>query len=145
MLEKLTSFHEVQISNGCHDLELYANPMMEKVFHNLVDNSVRHGGNVSKINLCCSEDHHGLSLVLTDDGIGIPIKDKERIFSPGYGKNTGLGLFLIREILNMTQITIKENGTEGQGARFELQVPRGTFRHKNRALNATNGEFRPED
>jgi signal transduction histidine kinase len=49
----------------------------------------------------------------------------ERIFEQGFGKNTGLGLFLSREILAITGITITENGVPGKGARFEITVPRG--------------------
>jgi signal transduction histidine kinase len=43
-------------------------------------------------------------------------------------KNTGLGLFLSREILAITGITITENGTPGKGARFEITVPEGMYR-----------------
>lgn len=52
----------------------------------------------------------------------------ERIFEQGFGKNTGLGLFLSREILAITGITITENGTPGKGARFEITVPKGAYR-----------------
>lgn|GEM_PF-5897097 len=37
-----------------------------------------------------------------------------------YGKNTGLGLFLCREIASITNILIDENGIEGEGAQFDL-------------------------
>ena len=49
-----------------------------------------------------------------DDGIGIPNDEKERIFSYAYGSNTGMGLFLVREILAITGITIRETGTPGK-------------------------------
>ena len=60
---------------------------------------------------------------------GIPRKDKERLFVKGFGKNTGLGLFLSREILAITGITITENGEPGKGARFEISVPKGMYRY----------------
>lgn len=41
----------------------------------------------------------------------------------GFGKNTGLGLFLIREILGITGISICENGEPGKGVRFEMSIP----------------------
>lgn len=124
------SIHAVQISRGCHDLELFANPMLGKVFHNLVDNSIRHGGQISNIWLDCEKKERTLTLFYKDDGVGIPFEDKEKIFYRGYGKNTGLGLFLIKEILNMTHINIVENGTPEEGATFEIQVPLGAFRQK---------------
>jgi signal transduction histidine kinase len=63
-----------------------------------------------------------------DDGPGIPEENKERIFEKGFGNNTGLGLFLTREILGITGITIRETGEPGTGARFELTVPPGSYR-----------------
>ena len=52
---------------------------------------------------------------------------KERIFLKGVGKNTGYGLFLAREILGITEISIRETGTSGKGARFEILVPPGRY------------------
>jgi signal transduction histidine kinase len=46
----------------------------------------------------------------------------------GFGKNTGLGLFLSREILAITGITITENGIPGKDAQFEITVPKGAYR-----------------
>lgn len=67
-------------------------------------------------------------LLLHDDGVGISADDKKRLFTRGFGKNTGLGMFLSREILAITGITITENGTPGKGARFEITVPKGAYR-----------------
>ncbi|MFH0967312.1 MAG: ATP-binding protein [Methanobacteriota archaeon] len=69
-----------------------------------------------------------LTVVWEDNGIGIAEEEKETIFERGFGKNTGLGMFLIREIFSLTGITIKENGVPGKGARFEILVPSGKFR-----------------
>ena len=69
-----------------------------------------------------------LTIVCEDDGIGITGEDKKHLFSRGYGKKTGLGLFLSREILAITGITITENGIPGNGARFEISVPKSVYR-----------------
>jgi len=71
-----------------------------------------------------------LVLVFGDDGEGIATEDKPRLFTRGFGKNTGLGLFLSREILSITGITITENGMPGMGARSEIRVPAGKFRYR---------------
>ena len=68
-------------------------------------------------------DGTDLLLFFEDNGIGISEIDKARIFSRGIGKNTGLGLFLTREILAITRIGITENGGFRKGARFVLRVP----------------------
>ncbi len=67
-------------------------------------------------------------LIVADDGVGVPLADKERIFERGFGRNTGLGLFLVREILGITGMSIRETGEPGKGARFEVTVPKGMFR-----------------
>jgi len=75
------------------------------------------------------ETKDGLTLVISDDGIGILPTDKERIFYRGFGKNTGLGLFLAREILSITGIAIHETGEYRHGARFEFSIPKGIYRY----------------
>lgn len=66
--------------------------------------------------------------MVQDDGRGIRKEDKRRLFSKGFGKNTGLGLFLSRDILSITGIAISETGEPGKGARFEITVPQGMYR-----------------
>ncbi|NLD56741.1 MAG: PAS domain S-box protein, partial [Methanomicrobiales archaeon] len=111
-------------------LEVFADPMLEKVFYNLVDNAIRHGGKtLSEIRISEHEDSAGLLITVEDNGAGIADESKEQIFERGFGQNTGFGLFLSREILGITGITIRETGTCGKGARFEIRVPRGTYRY----------------
>ena len=69
-----------------------------------------------------------LLIICEDDGPGIPEHEKRRIFEHGYGKNTGFGLFLIREILAITGMTIGETGFPGKGAQFTIHIPAGNFR-----------------
>jgi signal transduction histidine kinase len=69
-----------------------------------------------------------LVLICEDDGVGVVADEKERIFERDFGKNTGLGLFLSREILSITGISIVETGEPGTGARFEITVPKGMYR-----------------
>ncbi|HVP97117.1 PAS domain S-box protein [Methanoregula sp.] len=110
------------------DLEIYADPMLEKVFYNLFDNAFRYGEGVTKIRLYGAMDGTDLLLSFEDNGIGVMDNEKARIFSRGIGKNTGLGLFLTREILAITRIGITETGEYRKGARFTMRVPRGAYR-----------------
>jgi len=109
-------------------LEVFADPLMTRVFYHLMDNAVRYGGKITFIRFS-SEDRNGeLLIVCEDDGTGIPRTDKKKIFEHGYGKNAGLGLFFARHILSVTGITIAETGEPGKGARFEMTVPSGLYR-----------------
>jgi signal transduction histidine kinase len=105
--------------------------MLEKVFFNLLDNSIRHGEHVTEIRVSSHLSAGNLVVVWEDNGIGIAADEKERIFERGFGKNTGLGLFLVQEILSLTGITIAETGEPGKGARFEMSVPDGQYRLAN--------------
>jgi signal transduction histidine kinase len=112
-------------------VEVFADRMLEKVFTNLVDNSRRHGGRVTTISLRYETSGKNLKLVYEDDGEGVPDSEKEEIFLSGFGKHTGMGMYLSREILAITGIGIVETGAFGKGARFELVVPEGKFRLRN--------------
>jgi PAS domain S-box-containing protein len=112
-----------------HDLEIYADPLLEKVFYNLFDNAIRHGNSVTRIKICCVREGPDLLLNFCDNGKGILPVNKERIFKRGFGNHTGLGLFLAREILAITRIEIAEKGEFEKGARFELRIPAGLYRY----------------
>jgi PAS domain S-box-containing protein len=109
-------------------LEIYADPLLVKVFYNLFDNARQHGGGVTRISISHNQNGTGRAIIVADNGIGISPEDKPHIFERGFGKNTGLGLFLSREILSITGISISETGVQGKGARFEILVPKGTYR-----------------
>ncbi len=116
----------ITINIGC--LSIFADALLEKVFFNLIDNSIRHGGSVTNITLDGYMGEEGFHLIFSDNGGGISPNEHVNIFTRGYGKNTGMGLFLIREILSITGISIEENGTFGVGARFEMVIPEGRYR-----------------
>jgi PAS domain S-box-containing protein len=109
-------------------VEIFADPMLELVFANLLDNTQRHGEDVGSALVALEEKPESLIIFWNDDGIGVPEDEKEKIFDRGFGKNTGMGLFLAREILGITGITISETGEPGKGARFEMTVPKGMYR-----------------
>jgi CheY-like chemotaxis protein len=118
---------EVKIHIKTGDLQIFADRMLEKVFLNLIDNSIRHGETVKNIWVSSRPAENGIFVIFEDDGVGVPSSEKEKIFDLGYGKHTGLGLYLVREILSITGISIVESGSEGKGAQFTLLVPDGSF------------------
>ena len=110
------------------NLEICSDQLIEKVFSNLFENSIMHGRHATSISLFGEKKEDSLTLVYEDDGSGIPHDQKELIFERGFGKNSGLGLFLAREVLGITGIGIRECGDPGKGARFEMSVPADRFR-----------------
>lgn len=108
--------------------QVFSDPLLEKVFYNLVENAIRHGEGLTKIRFSATLKDGCLVISCDDDGIGVPDEFKEGIFRREYYKNTGFGLYLSREILGITGATIAENGICGKGARFEITFPSGKSR-----------------
>lgn len=120
---------DIRVNILTADLEVYADPLLEKVFYNLTDNALRYGGpSMKTITVSVHESEESIVIRFEDDGAGISSDDKKRLFERGFGRNTGLGLFLSREILAITGSTITETGESGTGARFEITVPAGMWR-----------------
>jgi PAS domain S-box-containing protein len=109
-------------------VEIYADHVVEKVFFHLIDNAARYGKKTSTIRFTCNESFEELLVICEDDGEGIKSDAKEKIFTRQLLENSGLDMHLAREILGITGITIKETGTYGKGARFEIRVPEGAYR-----------------
>jgi len=121
---------EVTVAILCRDFEVYTDPVLACVFYGLTVNSLMHGKTVNAITIRTEESEGTLAIVYEDNGCGIEDEEKEKIFLEGYGRNTGLGLYLIREILAANRMTIAENGKPGQGARFVIRIPPKLYRKK---------------
>jgi len=128
---KQASLEQVLLKNDLPaNVEVFADPLVIKVCYNLIDNAVRYGKKITTIRFSVRADDDDYVVVCEDDGVGVSVEEKEKIFEQGFGKNTGFGLALSREILSITGITIRETGEPGNGARFEMTVPKGTWRIK---------------
>lgn len=114
------------------EVEIFADPLVEKVFYNLMENAVRHGKRITRIWFSSEERDGSLIISCNDDGVGIPADKKDAIFRREFFQHSGFGLFLSREILGITGIEIRETGIPGKGARFELTIPPGAFRFPDR-------------
>ena len=119
---------DIQLEDGLAGVEIFADPMVPKGFRNLIENAVKHGEHVSKVSIRHQETPEGMTLVFEDDGIGIADADKKMIFEWGYKNRMGHGLHFVSEMLAITGLSIKETGQYGKGARFEVFVPKGSFR-----------------
>ena len=121
-------FSSLKRTVNLDNLEIYADSLLERVFFTLANNVLHHAKTATEITLGYQLAGDSLLLFFADNGNGIPDAIKEKIFERGYGKQKGMELFLVREILSITEITIKETGTFGKGARFEMLVPKGAYR-----------------
>jgi len=121
---------KVRVQLGTDRLEVMADPLFVACIHNIVRNSLKHGGVVQRVMISARETPTGLVLAIEDDGKGIPASQKQAIFDWNYNGRSGHGLNFVREVLNSTGMEVRETGAEGRGARFEIMVPHGLYRFK---------------
>lgn len=118
----------VQVIVSVGRTAVLADNLLDKAILQFLDNAARHGGKATEVRIAFEDLGTCAQMVIEDNGSGIPVADKERIFERGYGRGTGWGLFLAREIFAITGITVTENGEPGKGARFVITLPKGTYR-----------------
>ena len=119
----------VRTESEIKDLEVFADPLLERAFQELVHGSLARGEPVTVVRLTAREEGKTLSVVYEDDGRGIPADKKESLFSLEVREGGKVrGLLFVRELLDITGIGIRETGAPDSGARFELSVPDGCWR-----------------
>jgi signal transduction histidine kinase len=124
------SIGNIQHSLETENLEIFADPLLEKVCQRLFENSVKHGDHVTLIRVWHTTTPAGVTIFFEDNGIGISEEKKEQIFlrDESTGRASMRSLIFVREILDITGITIRETGEPGKGARFEMMVQKGAWR-----------------
>ena len=68
----------LEISERVQHLEVYADPMLGKVFYNLIENSIKYAGKAPKVTIDCIDRGDSLLLIYKDDGQGVPVKRRRR-------------------------------------------------------------------
>jgi len=111
----------ILVENQCRGLTVSADSLLSRIFYNFIDNSLRHGGNVSKIRLS-SENGETLKIVYEDDGGGIPRNRKRKLFEGNMEERGIHGLILISRIVESYGWKIKEEGRPGKGVKFVLEA-----------------------
>ena len=109
-------------------IDIYADPLFEKVFFHLFNYVLKYGEKVTRIEVSYQYTTTGLILAITDNGIGISPEDKPHLFVRSSVNEKALGLFLAQKILEITGLTISESGEYKKGTRFEIIIPMEGFR-----------------
>jgi PAS domain S-box-containing protein len=119
---------KVSIEADVKNVEIFSDDLIERVFANLIENTLEHGGKATTIRFFSEVKGRDLLLVYEDDGVGIPSDEKELVFEHTRRGRISYGLFFSREVLAITGLSIRETGEPGKGVRFEILVPEGLFR-----------------
>lgn len=110
------------------DIEIFTDPLLEDAFLALMDTIARQGDQITRIGLSCQKNADTITIIIESDGPGIPANEKEQVFKWEYMGKNGTSLFLAREILSITDISLEETGEAGTGIRFEITIPESEFR-----------------
>jgi signal transduction histidine kinase len=104
--------------------------LLSQVLGNLMSNAVKYSPNGAPIRIASAQDGAHVAVVIEDRGIGIPDTDRERVFERYYrGSNTsgiagsGVGLYLVKTIIDLHQGSIMLDSHENEGSRFTLRLP----------------------
>lgn len=119
---------KVTIVAEVKNIEVFSDDLIERVFSNLIENTLEHGIKATTIRFFSEKRGRDLVLVYEDDGAGIPKEEKELVFEHTRQGRISYGLFFSREVLAITGLSIRETGVPGKGVRFEILVPEGLFR-----------------
>lgn len=112
---------DLQVVNDCGGLDVLADSLLSELFYNLIDNTLKYGKTTRQIRLSYNQCKDHLKLIYEDDGAGIPDDMKQKLFTKGFGKGSGLGLYLIKKTLEVYGWQIQETGTEGKNASLRLR------------------------
>jgi two-component system NtrC family sensor kinase len=102
---------------------------MQQVFLNLLNNALDAVGREGEVRLSVRRFDDGVEVTVADNGPGIPVAMRERVFEPFFStktnspRNAGLGLAICRETMAGLGGTVTIDSTEGQGTTFRLRFP----------------------
>ncbi len=101
---------------------------MKRVLINLVDNAIEATENKGKVTVTTEFDraHGRVRLGVADDGPGIPVEDRDKLFVPSFStkrRGSGLGLAIVSRIVQEHQGTIRVEDNAPRGACFVVELP----------------------
>jgi signal transduction histidine kinase len=131
-LEPVTGDHELSVDAGDGAIVSGARDELHRLALNLIENALRHTPPSTRVHAAIANDHGDVVLTVEDDGPGIPVALRERLFERfvrgsgdvgGGGGGSGLGLAIVRAVATSHGGSVRVEGTEGRGARFVVRLP----------------------
>ena len=142
VIEKVLSSYRYQITNSGFDIQtnmparlppvLIDRDAMAQAISNLLDNALKYSRDVKQLSITVETVRPDLSIEIADRGIGIPRAEQAKIFEKFYRvgnglvhdvKGSGLGLSLVKHIIEAHKGTISVESDVGKGSRFTILLP----------------------
>jgi signal transduction histidine kinase len=116
--------------------------LLFQVFSNILSNAIKYSPNGARIEVAMTGTADEIAVVISDHGIGIPAGDLDRVFERYHrGGNvsgivgTGVGLYLVKMVVDLHHGTVDVQSREGDGSRFTIGLPRASLPVENRLPN----------
>jgi len=142
VIDNVLSTHRYQIINSGFDIQTDVQPelppvlidrdAMAQAISNLLDNAIKYSGKVKQISITAKPVGSDLCIEIADRGIGIPRAEQEKVFEKFYRvgnglvhdvKGSGLGLSLVKHIIEAHKGTISIESDVGKETRFTIRLP----------------------
>lgn len=124
---------KVTFDTQVEDLYVYCDSNnIERIFLNLLANSVKYGVNCGNITVSISQSDNFAKIIIKDDGIGIPEEFKEKVFErfqrvdntmSRNSEGSGIGLYLVKLLIEMEKGKVYLNSRENEGTEFSIYLP----------------------
>lgn len=130
-LESVRAIHDdvvLETDGAIPEVTVRADETLDVVFRNLLTNAITHNdSSTPQITVSATTTETWASVRITDNGPGIPAEQRQRIFQKGYTGSescgSGLGLYLVKQILEQYGGTISVEETHTRGTTFVLELP----------------------
>ena len=105
---------------------------LEQVLENLIQNAIKYSPDGGQVTVCIEQQHDKAWLLVSDQGIGIPHMAIPQLFNRFYRApnveplqmtGMGIGLYVVKEIVQLHGGTIVVESTEGVGSTFRVCLP----------------------
>jgi signal transduction histidine kinase len=125
---------DVTVEPDLPDVPLDADAV-KQALANLVDNAMKYSGDRRHVRVAARRDGAGVAVEVADDGIGVPLSERDRIFEKFYRvgrsetqgrRGSGVGLALVKHIVEAHGGRVTVDGRPDEGSRFTLHLPGGS-------------------
>ncbi len=120
--------HRVVAEVGPEPVAAQADPgKLRQVLDQLVSNAVKYSPRGGVVSVSVQRHEDAVEVAVADEGVGIPVSERERIFAKFYkaggGQGTGLGLFIAQGLVREMGGRIRVDSEEGRGSTFAFELP----------------------
>lgn len=144
LLEDLVSSVQERVQHAGFDIQLEMEnslppvildkDSMTQAIQNMIDNAIKYSGDVKRVEVRALKENQSLVIAVQDFGIGISKEEKDKIFERFYRggdeltrtvKGSGLGLTLVKQIVEAHHGSVQVKSEPGQGSTFSIKLPLG--------------------